>query len=188
MLPQECDVSDVVCCSSLYAIADHLRSSVYTALLDCFDEDCPSPPLTTYVTMGTGDDGVVDSLAVSFNGTLFSEGSNLAGGKLSPLPLVRGTFDVLLRESGWPTVNREGGVMHAPDPDRQHALARHAFAHGERMYRTLLSMHASRTLTPASIKGCDASLGALIPLPPLGGTIGWRATVTAKLPWSGGMT
>lgn len=187
MLPAECDVSDDVCCGSLFAQADHLRSSVYTALLECFDADCPSPPLTTYVTMGQGDDGVVDSLAVAFTGTLMSEGSTQAGGKLIMLPLVRAQFDVRLRESGWPTVHREGGVMHAPDPARQHALARHAFAHGERMYLKLLSMHANRTLVAPSIKRCSASLSNLLPLPPLGGTIGFYVVVTADMPWSGGM-
>lgn len=184
MLPTNCDVSDDVCCVDVWGIAEHLRSNVLTAVNACIDDECEL--LLSYVTMGQGDDGVVNSLAVAFMGTSFSPGSQQSGAKLSIMPLVRARFDVRIRENGWPIVNTEGGVVNAPDPERQHALARHAFAHGEAMYRKLLAMHAAQTLIPTAHKRQKASLSDLFPLPPLGGTIGFYATVTADVAWGGG--
>jgi len=180
-------VPDAACCSSLFDIADHLLSNVFTALQSCYSvSPCPVDSLYAYVTMGRGDDGVLDSLSVNFTSATPSVGTNGSGRTLS-LGLYRAVFTVRLVESGWPTVEVVNGEVFAPNPVKQNALARHAFAHGEAMYRKLIQMVNQRNITPATVLGCsNATIGPLTPLTPLGGSVGFTTQIMIDVPWGGG--
>ena len=185
MLPSaDCTVSDAVCCVSLYDIADHILTGVWTSLLACYE---PLPvvgyQLLAYVTMGDGDDGIVDALQVSVGNVLPSPGSQKTG-QLTPVAAFDAIFRVRLVESGWPMVHEDNGQIFQPESAQQNALARHSYAHGERMYRKLAAMTAAGDLTPPSVTGCSKGvLSALVPIPPQGGVVGWSTTVTMTLPW-----
>lgn len=189
MLPQdqECAISEAACCGDLYTIAAHLLENVHEALLDCYQGvPCPLDDLNAYVTLGGGDDSITDALTVAFASAAASQGS-VRGGMMVPLTLQRATFTVRLRESGWPRATVEQGVIVPPSPSLQNALARHAYAHGEKMYRTLLWMQSNRQLIPSSVRGCsNPSVGPLTPLSPTFGVIGFTVPVTVDVPFGGG--
>lgn len=181
MLPTSCDPPDEVCCSDLISIAEHLRDELVEALNACIDDECNL--IVGYATMGQGDDGVVNALTVEFDGAEPTAGS-ASGNTQLPIVIARSTFTVRLRESGWPTVTQEGSAAVPPQPSRQHVAAYHAFAHGELMYRTLLSMKASRSIVPSTVRGClNVVIGPLQPLRPSGGVVGFTARVSVDLPW-----
>lgn len=178
MLIAGCDAPEA-CCTSLFTIADNILNAVYDALLPCYPDGCT--PLTKYVTMGNGDDAIMDSLTVTFAVAGASQGST-RNGVMVPIALVRGALDVRLRESGWPTV-QVTEVITPPAPELQQSAAMQAYGHGEKMYRTLLNLHARHALAPV---GCATSVGQLQPLQPLGGAIGFLVRVEVDLPWGGG--
>lgn len=183
---QSCEIPSSVCCTTIYDISNFILNTVYDALLDCMPLGCngETMKLLHYVTMGQGDDGIADSLTVSFLGAVASSKSSDNTGHSLPVGVSRGSFDVRLRESGWPIVRTEGGIIDAPDPKMQHAIARHAYAHGEKMYRVLRGMVQSRRLTPTALpKPSFGSIGDLRALSPQGGVVGFAATVTADFPW-----
>lgn len=185
MLITGCVEPPEVCCVDLYAIASHILTASYDALLPCFDGlECD--PLAAYVTIGAGDDGVADALTVEIDTTAPSAGSTV-GGRTLPLPLMRAGFTVRLRESGWPTARIDGGKVVAPPPADQNEAARQFVAHGEKLYRNLLNMHSRRQLIPESVPGCGAPLiGALTPMPPRGGVVGWFVSIVVDVPFGGG--
>lgn len=186
MLVTNCAEDPAVCCVDLFAIATHLLTSSYDALAPCF-EGIECAPLAAYVTMGGGDDGVVDALTVEINQTAPVAVAG-AGGRTLPLPAVRAAFTVRLRESGWPTVRvGENGQIFPPDPVTQNRAARQALAHGEKLYRNLLHLNATRNIIPEGVAGCGApTLGALTPITPLGGVVGWFVPITVDVLWGGG--
>ncbi len=185
MLPTEatCDIPEGACCTDLFTVAEHILSSVHGQLLDCFGADCAELP--AYVTMGEGDDGVRDALTVAFTTVAPSGGSARQNVQL-PITLQRATFIMRLKESGWPMVQIVNAEIVPPQPDRQNALARHAFAHAEKMYRTLLWLKATRTLVPSGVGCTQTSIGPLTPLRPTSGVVGFTSTITLDLPWGGG--
>lgn len=185
MLPTGgCSPSETTCCTDLFDIANNLLGTVLAALNACLVAgDCPSEGLSAYVTMGAGDDGIQNALTVEFDTAAPTPGSMSASGRPLPIGVSRSVFTVRLRESGWPTV-QVGSKISAPEPVDQHAAARHAFSHGELMYRTLLQMRATNTIVPSTIHGClNTVVGPLTPLRPLGGIIGFTAQVMVDLPW-----
>jgi len=187
MLPQDVNVPELAQCSTLYDIADHLLVNVFAALQGSYTSS-PNPvdTLLAYVTMGRGDDAIADSLSVNIRDVSPSPGTQ-AGGRTIMLGLYRASFEVRLIETGWPMAEVVNGVVYVPDPVRQNALARHAFSHGEVMYRKLIYMVGSRNITPTSVPGCsNASIGSLTPVTPLGGTIGFVVPLVIDVPWGGG--
>jgi hypothetical protein len=185
MLVSDCANPPEVCCVDLHAIATHLLTNVFDALLPCFaGVECD--PLQAYVTLGNGDDGVADALSVAFT-TMSPSQASAPGGRLLPLPLVRAQFTIRLLESGWPTAQVADGTIIAPDPVAQNEAARQSYAHGEAMYRKLLHMNSQRALMPDSVRGCgNIALAPLTPLPPRGGVVGWVTAVTVDVPFGGG--
>jgi hypothetical protein len=185
MLPNDCDVPPSVCCTSLYSIAEHILINVNAVLLDCLKaSDCE--PLHAYVTMGEGDDAVPNALTVEFDLAAPTPGSNRNNTQV-PFIISRATFTVRLRESGWPTVKTRDNRIIIPKPETQNRAAKHAFAHGELMYRQLLYMQHSGTLIPATVKGCtNTVIGSLNPMRPEGGIIGFFAQVSTDLAWGAG--
>lgn len=186
MLPDgDCLTAQVVCCTSLYDIAYHILAEVHKDLVQCHEPSPCSPGWITYVTMGDGDDAVMDALSVSVVNVRPSPNSQ-TGGKLSPASAFLADFRVRILEAGWPMVREENGELFQPDPVEQNALARHAFGHGERMYRTLISKIANGQIVPNGMNCMSPVLGPLTPIKPAGGTVGWRADVTLTLTWGGG--
>lgn len=184
MLTTSCDADMDACCVDLGDIAAHILDRVYAAVAACYDDECLKP--APYLTMGNGDDGVGDALTVSFSAAELSPDSVRNGAALR-LPMVVARFVVRLHESGWPTATTAGDVVRPPDPADQNRAAQQAYAHGEKMYRTLLGMNARREMLPASVKGCGpASVGPLTPVPPRGGVVGWTVTVQIPVAWGGG--
>lgn len=179
--PIECDIPEEVCCAVFFDIAYHLLTETYNALLDCWSDDaCSSTPVHAYVTMGRGDDAIPDALSVALASFGVSPGTQ-RGGTTGPVQQLEGLYEITLRESGWPMAYEEGGQIVLPDPAVQNSLARHAFAHGERMWRRLAYLAGNRQAVPEGVSCSGAVLGRLTPLPPLGGMVGWKVDLTVKL-------
>lgn len=186
MLPTGgCSPSELTCCTDLFDIANNLLEKVGQAVNGCISGgDCPGETLSMYVTMGGGDDAIANALTVEFDTSTPTPGSTSGAGRALPIVIARTTFTVRLKESGWPMVHTHQNTISSPTPVEQHAAARHAFAHGELMYRTLLQMRATNTIVPSSVRGClNVTVGSLLPLRPLGGIIGFTAQVMVDLPW-----
>lgn len=185
MLPfDDCGITDDVCCTALFDTADWLLQQVYPVVSACVATSECIPPLLAYVTLGVGDDGVRDALTVAVGATAPSQVSLDGVGRQVGFSLYRTTYRVQLRESGWPMAQVLGGDIHAPDPVLQNTLARHAYAHGEQMYRKLEQMRLARTLTPTTLpRPSVALLGPLVPLQPQGGVVGFYADVQVDMQW-----
>jgi hypothetical protein len=177
VIPNEPCVLPDPCCTDLYSIAAHLLAAVYDALKACCTEGCDE--LAAYVTLGNGDDGVKDALTVQFT-TVAASPNTRAGG----FGLYRATFQVILRESGWPTARVEDDSIILPQPSEQAAAAQYIYARGEAIHRKLTYMQASRTLVPTGTVCVAATVGTMNPLNPLGGVVGWSVPVTTDLPWN----
>lgn len=184
MLPNgDCVTSDDVCCTSLYDIANHILAGVYESLLECYQPSfCNGGGVLAYVTMGNGDDLVLDALTVSIN-DVSPTVNTVRNNQTLAIGLYEATFTVRLLESGWPMAYEENGEIFVPDPVEQNALARHAYGHGERMYRKLAYMASHGDLTPADVSCTKAVVYPLTPLSPSGGSVGWKANVSMILPW-----
>ena len=184
MLPAgDCVVSESVCCTTLYDIADHILQGIYLALRECSPPSpCNNGGFVAYVTMGDGDDLVLDALSVAITSVTVTDKSQ-SGNRLAPMMAVDVRYTVRLMEAGWPMAEEDNGVIYMPDPVEQNAIARHAYAHGERMYRKLAFMASSGDLLPAGMACSSSTLGSLNPMNPSGGSIGFYATVDVRIPW-----
>lgn len=185
MLPgPDCGANEDVCCNVLYDVAYHILVSVHDSLVACFPQDGCSTIPVAYVTMGGGDDGVRDALTVAIIEAVPSPKSLDPNGRMVGIPLYRCAYEVRLKESGWPMVERNENSISPPDPVRQNSQARHAFSHGERIYRKLNNMLITKTMTPSTVaQYSTVQLGRLTPLRPLGGVVGWVIPVSVDLPW-----
>lgn len=164
-------------CNWLARISQHLLEQTYSAISGCFNGGCEGE-VTAYITTGQGDDGVMDALTVAL---LAIDPSALT---ISKGPsLWRATFDVRLRESGWPVVRVADGVIVPPPPEEQAMAVSQLLAHGEAIHRRLSSLKASSSLTPPGMTCSQATIGSLTPIFPQGGVAGWTVLVTIDLPW-----
>lgn len=180
--PADCLVSEEVCCTSLFDIANHILAGVYESMLACYQPSfCNGGGLVAYVTMGTGDDLVYDALSVSIVDVRPSTKSVNANG-MSPFQAKVITLEVRLLESGWPMAHEQNGEIYVPDPVIQNAIARHSYAHGERMYSKLTYMATHGELMPPNTVCSSAVISSLLPIPPAGGTVGWKTTVILTVP------
>jgi hypothetical protein len=176
MLPAPGCVLPEPCCTSIADIAEFLLAEAYDAVSRCLPDDCD--PLQAYLTVGSGDDGIVDAVTVSYNDI------NRLGSTKGTVAMHRVTFDVRLRESGWPVVKVEGSVIEMPDPVRQNELARHVFAHSEAMYRRLAFLVRNGLARCGTAVGCrNAEIGRLNPLSPQAGVVGCSVSITVDVPW-----
>ena len=165
-------------CTSLYDIADHLLTEVFDALLATAEASCCGE-IAAYVTVGQGDDGAQDALTVSITSITSSPNTRPGG-----LGLYRASFDVRLRESGWPTVEVAGEEILLPEPTRQATAAAYLLSRGEAIHRRLSALMTSRGLVPEGVRCSNASIGTLSPLYPQGGVAGWAIPVVVDLPWN----
>ncbi len=181
MLPAlDCTPSEVVCCPTFYDIGYHILTRAFAAVQPC---SAPSPCETvwhTYVTIGDGDDGVMDALSVALMGVGPSSKSQDTG-RLSPIMQIKADYRVRLLDSGWPMVHEDDGVIVQPDPAEQNALARHSYARGEALYRGLLNDVVNGTILPTGMACSATTIDRLLPLKPAGGTVGWYTTISLTL-------
>lgn len=184
MLPDpDCVISEEVCCTSLYDIAQHILASLYEAMLECYHPTpCDPGTLLAYVTMGEGDDLVLDALTVSIE-EIRPSVNTVAGSRTSPFGNYQATLKIRLLESGWPMAYEENGEIFVPDPAVQNSISRHSYAHGERMYRKLSYMASHGECVPAGTACVNAVVNSLQPMAPSGGSVGWVTSVTLTLPW-----
>lgn len=179
MIPSTpCSTSDP-CCFSLHDIATHLLTHTYDALIECYPPPDCCTPLRAYVTLGNGDDGIVDAVCVMAGGIIGT--ANQQPGMMN---LWRSTFTVRLLESGWPTARVDGDTIVLPSVEEQQAAAVHVYAMGEAMHRRLSYLASKRSLTPSNVRCSNATLGPFLPIPPQGGVAGWQVTVSVDLPWN----
>lgn len=163
----------------MFDMATHLLAEVYDALQLCYTVTEACPQLAAYVTLGLGDDGVPDALTVATTRIDTSPAS-----RAGSFGLWRVNFAVILKESGWPIVHEEGGVIVLPSPTLQAAAAAHVYAMGEAMHRKLANLYIKKNLAPTGVACSSQTLDGMFPLPPRGGVVGWQASVTADLPWN----
>lgn len=181
LLTSDCLTEEPACCDSLFAFADNLRTNAMDALSQCFVDGRCGALFSSYVSMGFGDDGVADSLIVAVNQMNPSPGTQPVG-----LSLWQMTFDVRLRESGYPVVQSDGGgrTVAMPDPGLQHQATRQLMAHGEAIHKRLSNMKALGQLAPQGYVCAQGTIGQMLPLIPQGGVAGWTILVTINMPWS----
>lgn len=187
-LPQQsCIIPEDTCCNTVFDIAQFVLNTVYDGIIGCMPFDCngQAMPLRRYVTLGQGDDGIADSLTVAFMGANPSTGSFDNNGNLLAVSKYRADYDVRLREAGWPMVSTDGGKLDAPDPVMQMAIARHAYAHGEKMFRVLrnLARGAKTTWLSGYPNPAFCTVNQLRTINPQGGIVGMSAVLTVDLPW-----
>lgn len=178
-----CDIPLDVCCTSLFDVAEHVLDIVLPAVNDCLtpSECSDTPMIAGYVSMGTQiQDPVADYVVVSLQTISTSPGSRDAVGRMQ-LPMYRATYQVRLLETGWPTAESSGEEIWVPSPEQVHDISRHAYAHGERMFRALADALVRKTLGPGA---CTfTAIGQLFPIEPSGGTVGWQTTVEIGIPF-----
>lgn len=170
--PPTCDVALSTCCTGAYDFANTLLAHCSEALWGCQDNVCDRTP--TYVTIGLGDDGNPDALTVAVRDWTVqpsTPGRNLV--------VLRTTFEVRLKVSGWPVVSDEGGVITFPAATDQNRLALFAYGWLEAIYRRAGWFVGQRGQLPQKVGA--VSIGNLTPLSPQGGVVGGFFTVQADL-------
>lgn len=154
----------------------HLLDRSYDALQQAVHAKCCETPIA-YLSQGEGDDGIVDALTVVLK-TITPE-----PGQAGQMFRNRAVFDVRLREAGWPMVSTDNTSIDMPDPKVQHALAGHAWAHAEAVYRRLVYLAQQRELQPRGMRVMDGVVGTMRMLSPQGGVVGMVVPVTITMPW-----
>jgi hypothetical protein len=92
---------------------------------------------------------------------------------------------VVVLENGWPQIRADefGEVIEVPDSDLINAIARHAYAHGEKMYRALVDGVQRNTLFPISSFSNlgNVTLSGLQPIQPSAFSVGWGMSVQVQM-------
>lgn len=181
------NISSTVCCDSLWLIGERIRTVASDAVLACFDEDC-TEAFTTWQTEGARIEWPHgESLIVTFVRATPKISSRERSGPLAPLVVTRAEYLVELRETGWPILSTDPTeTIHTPEWQQYHALAKHARAHGEKMWRALV--HAASTTSPAErmfspstnphVLDKGVLVNDLTPLARPGPQAGYQVTVT----------
>lgn len=181
------DITTDVCCSSIFDIADRIRCVATDAIECCFDPDCTDCDWRSYVSVGPRiAEPLGDALVVHCVGIAPSFGSGSpAGQKLLPVAIHLAQFDIVVYENGWPqiTANELGEVIYVPDSALINAIARHAYAHGEKMYRALVDGVQRRTLFPVSgfSNLGEVTLSGLQPIQPSAFSVGWGMSLQVQV-------
>lgn len=178
MIQADCSPVEAIC-NTLYDYAEHLRCQAMDALDGCFDGGCDGK-IRSYLTMGSGDDGIPDALTVAIGPFTPTAGTGTVGPSV-----YQAQFDVRLRESGYPMVQAaEGGRSIAyPDPQLQHAATRRVMGHAGAILGRLSMLKANGGLAPEGYRCSRGVIGSMVPLPAQGGVSGFSITVVLNLPW-----
>lgn len=180
------DISADVCCSSIFDVADRIRCVATNAIECCFTGDC-SDTWRSYVSVGPRiAEPLGDALVVHMVGIAPSLGSSSPSGqRLKPVAVHLAQFDVVVLENGWPQIraNEFGEVIEVPDSDLINAIARHAYAHGEKMYRALVDGVQRNTLFPVSTfpNLGNVTLSGLQPIQPSAFSVGWGMSIQVQI-------
>lgn len=180
------DISTDVCCSSIFDVADRIRCVATGAVECCFDPSCADSPWRSYVSVGPRiPEPLGDALVVHCPGISPSLGSKSTGNRLLPVGVHLATFDIVLTENGWPMIraNEFGEVIEVPDSNTINAIARHAYAHGEKMYRAVVDGVQRRTLFPVSTFPYlgEVDVSGLQPIQPAAFTVGWGMSLSIQM-------
>lgn len=180
------DVPGSVCCDTFWLLGERIRTVASQALADCMVPECADR--TFYAYQSEGDrtqDPLGECLIVNFIRASVRSTDRAAGG-VQPIVVTRTEFRVELLENGWPILGVSDGGITPPDREMIYALAKHARAHAEKMWRALL--HAAATtnqterLYPTStnphVMNRGVGVGDLQPLPRPGPQIGYYMTMT----------
>lgn len=176
-LPHEDCAPGEVCCTSLFDVADHILQIAFCAVAGCSVVECDLEEIVGYVSMGERiEDPASDFLVVSLSSVSPSPGSADQVGNMQN-PTYRARFQVKLSETGWPMPTGDEDEIIPPLPSLMQNASRHAYAHGEAMYRALANALARKTLN-VSCADCYQQIEPLRPVEPSGGTVGWVTYVT----------
>lgn len=180
----DCGVSDPTsaCCTMLFIIGTNIMHTALEAVQRCMaSTPCGSNELIGYVSVGQEiQDPVPDYLVVSLAWAGHSPGAQGPNGNRF-INLMRATYQVRLIESGWPQPSGDGESVIFPHPDEYMNAGLHSYAHGESMYRALVS---SKDLNPYCSTDCYTHFEPLRPVEPAGGTVGWETFITTDYPMS----
>lgn len=171
-----CEIPTEVCCTTVFDAATALLDRILADLESCIPPGDCFGGLVGYVTIGGfPQDPLCDSLIVTATNIASSSG---VAGKLRSIAQHRVSFLIQLHESGFPMIGVAGDDIFVPPPDLVHAVSKHAYAHGERMYRSALEALAG----PNPIDGCGfVSIDSFTPIDPSGGCVGWQLRVTVNV-------
>lgn len=181
------DVPTDVCCTSIFDVADRLRAIACTAVESCIHPSCNDRCFESYCSIGPSvPEPLGDALIVHMPDMTPSPGSRSnTGNTLLGVSLQHARFDIFLTENGWPTAETDelGNVIEVPDRGLINAIARHAYSHGERMYRAVLDSYQKHVLFPPTFFPYihKADISGLRPVQPAAFTVGWTISVTVQM-------
>lgn len=180
------DISTDVCCSSVFDVADRLRCIATEAVECCFDASCADRPFRSYVSVGPSiPEPLGDALIVHLPSLEPSTNSRSNAGTLLGVAVHVGRFDIELRENGWPMplTNEFSEVIQIPDSTMINAIARHAYSHGEKMYRAVVNALQMKTMFPIldfpNVGKVD--IAGLRPIQPAAFAVGWTIPIQVQL-------
>lgn len=178
------EISDDVCCSSIFDIAERLRRIAFSAVADCY-ETCEG--YRSYVSVGPRvPEPLSDAVVVYITDVAPSQGSRSFTGQTTlGASLQQARFDIFLTETGWPMIeaNEMGEVIYVPDHELINALSRHAYSHAESMYRACLDSYQTGRMfpLPANSHISKVEIVGLRPIAPSAHTVGWVIPVMVQL-------
>jgi hypothetical protein len=175
-----------VCCNTLFLIGDRIRTVACEAVMCCASADCDSE-FRSYTTVGSRiQDLVGDSVVVTLQNATTAATTNTARQRTSPTPVTRATYQVELRENGWPQAKARGKGIAVPDPLAVNAAAAHAMSHAELMYGAIANGATTQigdgalfpVPTNPHIIMNSVQIGPLLPVGPQAYQIAWTIQVT----------
>lgn len=180
------NVPTQVCCSSFFDVADRLRCVAFDAVNCCIDPSCGDQEFRSYVSLGPSiPEPIGDALVVHLLSSSPSTNSRGPTGILNRVALQEAHFEIFLTENGWPTPETDelGEVVMVPSSELINGVARHSYAHGERMYRAVLNSAQKGELfpLPANAHIARVDIGNLEPVQPAAFTAGWTIPVTVQM-------
>lgn len=144
------DVPGSVCCDTFWLLGERIRTVACEAVCACMDPDCADSEFISYQNEGPiTEDAIGESLSVNFVRASLRIDSQRTNRASSPLVISRVDFRVELNENGWPIVTAPSGEIVPADRDALHALAQHARAHAEKLWRALAGAAATTDQTQA---------------------------------------
>jgi hypothetical protein len=180
------DITDDVCCRSVFDIADRIRFVATTAVEACFDPSCADQEWRSYVSVGPNvPEPLGDALIVHMPEMTPTFGSRTPGGNLLGVAVHQTRFEIMLTENGWPQIiaNEFGEVIEIPDSAVINKIAMHAYSHGEKMYRAIVNGVQKNTLFPVSEFSNigRVEVGGMRPRQPAAFTVGWTIPMSVQL-------
>jgi len=170
----DCEIPCSTQCHSMYDAAHAITKIAFDAVV-CQMDPVECEQMTGYVTIGEPNNPLGNYVAGWIDSLEPRERANTQS-LMMPIPVA--TVNVRILESGYPMINEDGPAS-VPDFGELNAAAQHSYSHAEGAMRAVYN--AIRTM---AISGCGfRSMGALRPVRPSGGMVGWQFSVTLDLEW-----